>query len=438
MADAGVRESEKLDKKLLCIMGHGLEIPRKFEERKQCPHNVTLVTFAQTGDPIWLLFSDQNRDSEREYIIPLISDSSNIKYLKNPVKYKKIINNIYYKNHIIKNRTGESIAINDNSIRIYRPGDNIPDIRTSLVFEHNAGGDCFVTSPTGVLEIPVKMKRTPVEKLESVFGGIKSIHSKNLYHPRDIDYNLQSKDFLCTGSHKFYSVYNILLQLSEDFHDKHVIVYLNSCRVLPDIDKIEHTFQRYILQKVYGPSRNSPITESTLNTTENPVTQRILKFMGNNFLYKNDNFPSRKRNPLIRDVTPDIKIEEHSAIHNKFRDSVDLIINRYEELEDFIDLISVRSIGNDFETKANIDLMNGDDKILLDNVRAAVESFKRNKLDRRAESLAQNIRDARQKSDKQQDIVDRRSSARRKSRRKFRIKTRRSRHSRELSLPAAI
>jgi hypothetical protein len=282
------------------------------------------------------------------------------------------------------------------------------------------------------------MKHTPVEKLESVFGGIKSIHSKNLYYPRDIDYNLQSKDFLCTGSHKFYSVYNILLQLSEDYPDKHVIVYLNSCRVLPDIDKIEHTFRRYVLRATYGPDENSPITASTLNATENPVTQKILKFIGNNFLYKNDGFPSRKRNPLLRDVTPDIKIEKHSVLHNKFRDSADLIINRYEELEDFIDLVSVRSMGNDFETKANIELMHGDDKILLDNVRAAVESFKRNKLDRRTELLTQNIRDVRRKSDQQQEIVDRRSSARRKSRRSFRIKTRKSRHSRELSIPASV
>lgn len=119
------------------IDGHGHEDPVDFIERFRLPQNTWLVLFTNGGVPLF------TREACR--FLDFVRNKKNLHKLNNPEKYKNELSKYF------------------PSIRVYKPGDYIPNISTSLLSDHK---EKYYYNKSGVYEIPnvpmINRKRFPV------------------------------------------------------------------------------------------------------------------------------------------------------------------------------------------------------------------------------------------------------------------------------------
>lgn len=131
-----------ISKDVYMIVGHGYERYRSFNKRDVVPEGVYLVTLAHVGRPVWVSVICK--------LMQIINNKKYEKMTKNPLKYKRDI-----EDHI------------NNAIRIYTPGDYMPDIHTSLFLDFPDAGQYIKSGVYKQNQIPnlnrSVMKANPID-----------------------------------------------------------------------------------------------------------------------------------------------------------------------------------------------------------------------------------------------------------------------------------
>lgn len=111
------------NEKVYLIEGHGYENPIDFDKRFRLPEDTYLVLFTEFSVPLLLLDMCKYLD-----------------FLRNKKNYNKVSNPVEYKDELKKYMP---------SIRVYKPGDYIPDINTTLLLDHERD-----FKKSGIFKIP--------------------------------------------------------------------------------------------------------------------------------------------------------------------------------------------------------------------------------------------------------------------------------------------
>ena len=275
------------NKVLYAILGHGIEYNTEFESRKECPYNVTLVTFTRAGNPVW---ASRDMSVELNHIYSQETYDKVGCMLRNPGKYRKQLTE-YTRIPTLYSESKSEKYKQNYEIRVYRPGDKIPNLNNTLLLnfpvmnfgKHNKNQNQNIIIPSGVMKIPQE-KFNQIHRDDTT---PEQVYKNNIYEKEDLHYNFNN----ITSPERKYSVYNILATLSEENPDKHVIVYYPVCRAL-DADFISG------IEDVYYDMK------SEIFNSENVDIQKAVKFI-QNFINK------ETKTKFHKDVTPDFVMNEY-------------------------------------------------------------------------------------------------------------------------------
>lgn len=135
---------EALKQNIYLISGHGGEKVVNFDRRKKMPNDKVLVVFPVCARPNFM-------DSGCKFI-EIMNDPANKKFIQNPIKYKK-----------------ELVRLLNRPIRIYLPGEYVPQMSTNLFLDFNKGNK-VVIAKSGVFRVygVKKMDRTIMKEAKQV------------------------------------------------------------------------------------------------------------------------------------------------------------------------------------------------------------------------------------------------------------------------------
>jgi hypothetical protein len=187
----------KSQRPIYFIFGHGVERIRDYDDRRTCPANITLVTFCSCGNFVY------TREKPPE-MIQAASQSNNYSILKSPLKNEDKIAELMVDSEF---KTC-AIGVGELKVRVYRPGDKIPNLRNTLGLnlKHRGGDEAIYKS--GVVRFPIDSA--------GEYASLDEARSDNIYP--------------IGGTSKSVSLYNILKKIQEIHTGKQVIVYYPACR----------------------------------------------------------------------------------------------------------------------------------------------------------------------------------------------------------------
>lgn len=184
------------------IFGHGVERMRDYDDRRTCPANITLVTFCSCGNFVY------TREKPPE-MIHAASREDNYGLLKSPLKNEEKIAELMMDSEF---KTC-AVGVGELKVRVYRPGDKIPNLRNTLGLNLKHRGGDEVIYKSGVV-------RFPIDSAEE-YASLDAARSDNVYP--------------IAGGVKSVSLYNILKKIQEIHAGKEVVVYYPACRSVTEL-----------------------------------------------------------------------------------------------------------------------------------------------------------------------------------------------------------
>ena len=399
------KKSDKKDtnKVVYAILGHGVEYASGFDYRKECPYNVTLVTFTRSGNP---LYSSHDGSVEFNHNYSQETYDKVGCMLRNPGKYRKQLT-AYARIPTLYSESKSKKYKQNYEVRVYRPGDKIPNLNNTLLLNFPVVNTATQTNtqnqniviPSGVVKIPQK-KFDQVHRNDTT---PEQVYRDNVYEKEDLYHNFNN----ITSVQRKYNVYNILATLSEKNPDKHVIVYYPVCRAVDDefISNIEGIY--YTMDWII------------FNSSENVDIQKAVKFI-QNFINKERKYTFRK------DVTPDFVTNEYDRGYH-MEDYFIESDGGFDAFAEFIGYFIAK-----YSNKSELDRLTPDEKKFAQLVISKIS--KSMIVD--AKEISTAFREGRMQSEAQQEQIRARSMSRRKKNKSQRrlMKTRKSRYSREFSI----